>query len=99
MTVPDTFERDMGCTEAELRRCLPQALAGLDWVAEDLGFSVQWPQHGGRLQVRWAALPPRRLGLAVIPRLGLRFCFDGVPADQRHAWLQRFDLYTRRGGG
>jgi hypothetical protein len=99
VTVPDTFERDMGCTEAELWRCLPQALAGCDWVAEEQGFSVQWPPHGGRLQVRWAALPPRRLGLAVIPRLGLRFCFDGVSADVRHAWLQRFDLYTRRGGG
>lgn len=98
MTVPDRFERDMGCTEAELRRCLPMALSPWLWSAQPQGFDVTWPD-GGRLRVTWAALPPRRLGLAVIPRLGLVFCFDGVAQPERAAWLQRFDLYTRRGGG
>jgi hypothetical protein len=27
------------------------------------------------------------------------FRFVGVPADAREAFLERFDLYTRRGGG
>lgn len=53
----------------------------------------------GRLSLSWQVAEPRRLGLAVIPRLLVRFAFDGVSDGQRLVFMKRFDLYTQRGGG
>lgn len=53
----------------------------------------------GALRLTWVPLQPRRLGLAVLPRLWVRFEFDGLADPQRHAFMKRFDLYTQRGGG
>ena len=53
----------------------------------------------GRLRLSWQVAEPRRLGLAVIPRLLVRFAFEGVSDGQRLVFMKRFDLYTQRGGG
>ena len=88
----------MGCTEAELLRCLPQAMGAWPWHQDGARVQAQAPE-GGTLTLTWEPLPPRCLGLAVIPRLGVTFRFDGVPTEARTRWLAHFDLYTRRGGG
>ena len=102
------FEREMGCTEAEWVGWLPRALGD---YASDLmpkpSVSVIDPAvsqlyiciDGGRLTLAWRPLEPRRLGLAVLPRLWVRFEFDGVDDGVRHRFMKRFDLYTQRGGG
>lgn len=53
----------------------------------------------GQLTLRWAQLTPRRLGSAVLPRMWVRFDFQGLGDPQRQAFMRRFDLYTQRGGG
>lgn len=102
---PTQFVRDMGCTEAEWRRWLPQALGECPWheVATPTPASsscVVVDLDNGRLHLTWQPLAPRRLGLAVLPRLQMCFDFDPhITAAQRHAFMRRFDLYTQRGGG
>jgi hypothetical protein len=63
----------------------------------DLQLAVQIGT--GALRLTWVPLQPRRLGLAVLPRLWVRFEFNGLADPQRHAFMKRFDLYTQRGGG
>jgi hypothetical protein len=53
----------------------------------------------GSLCLRWQVLPPRRIGLASLPRLLVDYAFDGLDADQQAAFMRRFDLYMHRGGG
>lgn len=87
----------MGCTRAELLRWLPGATGGAPVRAEgdDLVLRV------GRGQVHLALreFPPRRIALVSLPVLAVRFTFAGLDAEERRAFLERFDLYTRRGGG
>ena len=91
------FERDMACTEAEWRRWLPEAVGSAPWQLD--GNSARVTLGSGRLHLTWRSLPPRAIGLVRLPRLGVKFAFDGMTADQRFAFMQRFDLYTQRGGG
>ena len=92
------FVREYGCTEADWLRCLPGAtrdrarLGPAPAVAEiDLGE--------GRLRLRWASLPPRRIALMHMPRLEVHFEFDAVDDGARAHFLRHFDLYMQRGGG
>jgi hypothetical protein len=94
----DNFERDYACTEAEWLRWLPEAVHGHALAQPAPGHAtVQLPQGG--LTLHWQPLPPRRIALLVLPRLGVRFAFDRVAPADRAAFLRRFDLATQRGGG
>lgn len=94
---PERFEREMGCTEAELLAWLPGALrdAPLTLHAGQAVASL----GGGRLDLRWHALPPRRIALLAVPRLAVRFAFEDVDEPLRQHVMRHFDLYTQRGGG
>lgn len=106
---PPVFERDMGCTPAEWLGWLPRALGddtadltqlGMVTAADPAGTSrLVIHMDGGQLTLAWQPLEPRRLGLAVLPRLWVRFEFVGVDDGVRHRFMKRFDLYTQRGGG
>ena len=87
----------MGCTEAEWLGWLPAALGDNDW--QRAGQSVQVAIDPGSLHITWQPAPARSLGQIRIPRLLVRFAFTGLDAGQRHAFMQRFDLYMQRGGG
>lgn len=87
----------MACTEAEWLSWLPRA-AG-EHACEVSGACARVTIGAGQLQLSWSALPPRVIALVRLPRLGVRFVFSDVPQAERHAFMQRFDLYTQRGGG
>jgi hypothetical protein len=91
------FERDMGCTPADWLGWLPRAMGDVPWELE--GDALHASLGEGTLHIRWQVLPPRRLGLAVIPRLQVVFVFSQVPDAARLVFMKRFDLYTHRGGG
>ena len=93
----ETFERDMGCTEAEWLGWLPAALGDHPWQRS--GPSVQARIGPGSLRIAWQPAPPRVLGSARIPRLLVCFVFAGLDDGQRYAFMKRFDLYMQRGGG
>jgi hypothetical protein len=91
------FEREMGCTADELRGWLPGACQGAVLAWRDGGADVTL--GAGRLRIDWQVLPPRRIALVVLPRLAVRFHFEGVTDDERRRFMRRFDLCTQRGGG
>lgn len=94
---PETFDREMGCTEAELVTWLPGAARGRPVALEAGGASVTL--ESGRLRLQWQTLPVRRIALLAMPRLAVRFAFEEVDEAERHRFMRHFDLYTQRGGG
>jgi hypothetical protein len=94
----DRFEREYGCTEQEWRRWMPRATHGHP-CAETGAQALRVTIGRGALDLRWQALPPRVIALMRLPRLWVDFRFDGVSADERAQFLQRFDLHLQRGGG
>lgn len=96
--VPAFFEREQGFTEAEWQRCLPGAVRDRTLVFTGPGRAVV-DIGAGTLALSWTVLPPRRIALITMPRLAVRYRFDGVDADTRREFMRYFDLYTRRGGG
>lgn len=94
---PESFQRDMGCTESEWLRWLPAALGDHPCTVQPQLAQVQLP--GGILQLQWHAAPPRVIAQVRMPRLVVQFQFVGVDEAARHAFMTRFDLYMQRGGG
>lgn len=93
----ESFEREMGCTEAEWLGWLPAAIGSCSWRQEGAAVSVDVPP--GTLRLRWEVGPPRVIALMRMPVLRVGFAFNGLSAEQRHAFMKRFDLYMQRGGG
>lgn len=91
------FEREMGCTEAELRQWLPGAARGR--TIELSAGAAEVVIDDGRLAMRWQALPVRQIALISLPRLSIRFDFVNVDEAARQEFMRYFDLYTQRGGG
>ena len=91
------FEREMGCTDDELRAWLPGAsrLGRIEWR----GHGADIVLDGRRASIDWQVHEPRRIALLVIPRLQVRF--DARDVDDVHwqPFMRHFDLYTQRGGG
>jgi len=93
----ERFERDMGCTLGDWLGWLPRAMGNVPWQLQ--GDALHAQVAGGHLHITWQVAESRRLGLAVIPRLQVRFAFSGLGDADRLAFMKRFDLYTHRGGG
>lgn len=94
---PETFEREMACTEAEWLRWLPAALGDHFWKLQDGSAGVRIGD--GALGLKWQQGEPRVIAMVRMPRLLVKFRFAGVPDEVRHAFMTRFDLYMQRGGG
>ena len=93
----ERFERDMGCTEAEWLGWLPAAVGACVWRREAAQAIIEVPP--GQLSVSWEPRPPRVIALMRMPVLRVNFVFSGLDAEQRYAFMKRFDLYMQRGGG
>lgn len=93
----ETFERDMGCTEAEWLGWLPAAMGSSVWTLH--GTSALATIGPGSLQLHWQPMPPRVIALMRMPVLRVSFAFSGLDSEQRYAFMKRFDLYMQRGGG
>ncbi len=100
---PSEFERDMGCTAAEWLGWLPGAVRGraitLGAAGPDTARVQLDEQPDSALWLQWQPQPPRRIALITLPRLAVRFRFEQVGSEARHAFMRYFDLYTQRGGG
>jgi hypothetical protein len=94
---PERFEREMGCTEDEWLRWLPDAIGDHFWKLQNHSAGVRIGD--GALGLTWRTAEPRVIALMRIPRLLVSFRFAGLDAAQRYAFMKRFDLYMQRGGG
>jgi hypothetical protein len=91
------FEREMGCTAAELRAWLPGASGDRRIAWRDHGADIAL--DGGTVSLAWETREPRRIALIVLPRLQVRFEARGVDEGAWQRFMRYFDLYTQRGGG
>lgn len=94
---PESFERDMACTEAEWLQWLPAAIGAHAYEQKEGSACVTL--DSGELLLQWQVRPPHVIALVRLPRLKVRFEFLAVSEAQRLAFMRRFDLYTQRGGG
>ena len=89
----------MGCTEAEL---LDVAAGRRRTAARSTplpGPGRRSPSTAARSSWPGTALPPRQIALMRMPRMAVRFRFEGVDEAPRQRFMRYFDLYTQRGGG
>ena len=93
----EQFEREMGCTQAEWLMWLPAAIGAHPWHRD--GCSVAVDIASGTLKLDWRTGEPRVIAMVRLPRLHVNFRFQNLDADQRFAFMKRFDLYMQRGGG
>jgi hypothetical protein len=96
--IPEQFEREYGCTETEWRRWMPGATGGLPLHAP-AAAALQVAVGEGTLTLSWTVLVPRVIALVRLPRMEVRFAFEGVSADERATFMRHFDLHLQRGGG
>ena len=94
---PPVFDREMGCTEAELRAWLPGASGHRDIAWRERGAEITLDD--GTVSLAWQARDPRRIALIVLPRLQVRFEARGIDEATWQRFMRHFDLYTQRGGG
>ena len=94
---PESFEREMGCTQAEWLRWLPDAIGSHQW--QHAGTTALVQVGSGALHLAWKAGDPRVIALVRMPRLHVSFRFEDVDGHARAAFMRRFDLYMQRGGG
>lgn len=87
----------MGTSEAEWLAALPRALGEHHGELSPGQARVQI--GAGQLTLQWQTLPPRVIALLRMPRLAVRFAFEGVDEVTRQRFMKRFDLTLQRGGG
>jgi hypothetical protein len=91
------FDREMGCTETEWLGWLPEAMGNVPWQQKPNSAHAQLGT--GSLDISWQTGEPRRIALISMPRLLVKFRFEGLDDEQRYVFMKRFDLYMQRGGG
>jgi hypothetical protein len=94
------FERLMGCTAHDLQRWLPEALGSYypRCTLEIDGITIIQVEDP-LIQMVGLTKSDRQIALLRIPQLLLQLKFINLTDHQIQALLERFDLYTRRGGG
>ena len=92
------FTREMGLTHAEFFRDLPAAIEHRDCEIRD-GVWIGMPVGRGRLQIELGPQQVRAIAALRLPFVRVSFEFVDVGDRAREQFMQRFDLYMRRGGG
>ena len=102
---PDTVEKIMGLDIAEFRRSLARLSdapeAGTPDGADKARQQFDLAHGDGKVVLTVQAMPPQTLGtLVTLPRTRVLIDLSDLPeADDRHAFLARFDRAFQRGGG
>ena len=95
MKLPLSFE--MTVTRADFLRLLPAAVGGAMFVEEPDAFQHREPQRAWR--IAFEPLPELRIGLIRLERHRVGFAFEGYREAEIEAFMARFELHYRRGGG
>ena len=96
MTTVAALKREMGFTRAELLYCMREAFG--DAMSEN-GERIVVRLHEGSVQVVLSAERERRIALLRLPYVEVEFDFGSLHETAAIEFLERFDSYTRRGGG
>jgi hypothetical protein len=94
---PDTLVRRMALTHAELLRSLPRAAPGMECRIQGAEIELAAPPR--RVLITLGPERTRALGSLVLPETEVHLRWEGYSPAEREAFLVRFDLAFRRGGG
>lgn len=93
--------REMGCSVDDLVRWLPLAMSNF-YAQTSLyidGIEL-FHSESPLIEIVGISKSPRKIALLSIPVLSLRFIFTkNLDSTECDRIMERFDLYTRRGGG
>ena len=92
-----TRVRRMALTHAEFLRSLPRAAPGMERRIN--GNVVELSAPPRRVVISLGPEQSRRLGALALPETEVRLRLEGFSVQERQAFLERFDLAFRRGGG
>lgn len=87
----------MALTHAEFLRSLPSAAPGMENRVHGSEIELSAPPR--RVVISLGPEQCRRLGALALPDTEVRLRFEGFSHQERQAFLERFDLAFRRGGG
>ena len=87
----------MSTTRADFRRLLPAAVNYAPFVEDVAAFIYREGKRSWR--IGFTPLPLLQLGLIRLERHQLDFAFTGYSEKEIEAFMTRFEMYFRRGGG
>ncbi|NIW04322.1 MAG: hypothetical protein GWN34_20085 [Gammaproteobacteria bacterium] len=93
----ERFTREMGLTYAEFFRSLPAAIARHPFRRDGARVVIDYGERS--VVIELGAQRTRKIALLELPCVDVTFTFKAFSAQQRDAFMVRFDLYFRRGGG
>ena len=94
------FKRLMGCNVADLIRWLPEALGSYyEHSTLDIDGLLYRDFPNPLIRLIGKTKPDHQVSLLRIPQLELSIEMSDLAHDESIRMIQRFDLYTRRGGG
>lgn len=88
---------EMTISRDEFLRILPGAVGATGYRASDTLIEYEGQGCGWRIEL--APMPELRIGLLALARHRVTIAFRGCGAAERAAFLARFELHFRRGGG
>jgi hypothetical protein len=91
------FSRDMGIAHSELLRALPGAIGHRRYTVHQGLITIK--DRYGEVELRLCPQRERALGALRLPSTPVVFTFTGHTWEQLQAFMDRFELYIRRGGG
>jgi hypothetical protein len=92
-----TRVRRMALTHAEFLRSLPRAAPHMGRRID--GAEIELSDPPRRVVISLGPEQSRRLGALALPETEVRIRLEGFSGQERQAFLERFDLAFRRGGG
>jgi hypothetical protein len=91
------LSQEMTISRDDFLRSLPGAVAGAAF--EVAGSEIRPAEPGQGWRIVFDALPDLRLGVVRLPRHRVAIFLAGYDAAATRRFLERFELYFRRGGG
>ena len=91
------FSKDMGIVHRDLFRSLPAAVGEHDYEVQ--GRRVLITIGEGQIEISLGEQRERRIALLRLPVTTVTFTVHNLAEDVLNRFMERFDLYFRRGGG
>lgn len=91
------LRQEMSISRAEFLHSLPAAVGGVAFVDAGTDISYRDGSKGWRIAI--TPMPDVVLGAIRLPRQRVEIFLTGYDAASTRRFLERFELYFRRGGG
>ena len=91
------FTREMGLTREEFYKSLPQAIAHHEFTVTNGVVRIEFGNRAVTIELGQERT--RSIALLKLPYIEVSFTFVGFSVQERERFMERFNLYFRRGGG